>query len=457
MPELFPITGFTTDKRFRIYADDYVFTFLNDPDRENRKPSVPILFNGLREYYDDIKTIDEFIQCETFEGEQLAIHYGDEPLKVFDHLRLRTQCFALGEVAYFEEGQGITSITFAGGTLDSLFFPRSLDMNFTERIKDGVSVDFKDDSISCETVVKDEKIRISVASNFRFGSGADGAEIKNTGNRFTVEFETPKKMTEILKCYRTLRDCMRIMTGRANVGVDTIKYSTNIDTEHSPVPLGGQFYIRDEGEKTSKNAFKNIIFEDLREKLGNLWKLIYTSESSKKEYSIGFIPQSDDEYNVVDNNTIRLLCSALEFETDKEKSIKPENNPPLKELIQQAKQLAKEAYENGEITESTFNCINGEIEHWSFSAKDKITKLFELHRGSMQMMSVQLNVANEYDIGAFVKHRNSITHGSEGIIPPTVGETAILLRGLVYCNILKRIGMSEEEIVGLVERHKVNS
>ena len=457
MAELFPILGYTTDKRFRIYANDYEFTFLNDPDRESRKPFLPILFNGLREYYDDIKTIDEFIQCETFEGQQLAIHYGEDPLKVYDHLRLRTQCFALGDVAHFEENQGIMSITFAGGTLDSLFFPRSLDVNCTEKIKDGVSIDFKDDSITCETTLSDEKIKIKVASNFRFGSGADGAEIKNTGNRFTVEFGAPKPMTEILKCYRTLRGCMRIMTGRANVGVDTINYSTNISIDHSAMSLGGKFYIRKEGERTSKRAFTNITFEDLGEKLGNLWKLIYTSESSKKEYSIGFIPQNDDEYNVVDNGTIRVLCSALEFETDKEKSIRPENNPPLKKLIQQAKQLAKEAYENGDITESTFNSINGGIENWSFSAKDRIKKLFEVHKGPMQIMSIQLNVANGYDIGAFVKHRNSITHGSEGMISPIVGETAILLRGLVYCSILRRIGMCEEEIISLVERRKVNT
>ena len=108
------------------------------------------------------------------------------------------------------------------------------------------------------------------------------------------------------------------------------------------------------------------------------------------------------------------------------------------------------------ITESTFNRINEDIKKWSFSARDKLIKLFEIHKEPMQMMSAQLHIGNEYDIGEFVKYRNSITHGSEGLISMVVGETAILLRGLVYCCILKRIGMSEEEIGELVKRHKIN-
>ena len=56
------------------------------------------------------------------------------------------------------------------------------------------------------------------------------------------------------------------------------------------------------------------------------------------------------------------------------------------------------------------------------------------------------------DIGTFVKYRNEITHGAEMEATKNVIDIAFVLRGLVYCCILKRIGVAEEQIVKLCER-----
>ena len=62
----------------------------------------------------------------------------------------------------------------------------------------------------------------------------------------------------------------------------------------------------------------------------------------------------------------------------------------------------------------------------------------------------------EIDIGKFIAYRNQITHGAAHDIPVLVATTAYILKGLVYCCVLKRIGISEDKII-LLCADKINN
>lgn len=59
---------------------------------------------------------------------------------------------------------------------------------------------------------------------------------------------------------------------------------------------------------------------------------------------------------------------------------------------------------------------------------------------------------SEERVKTFVKYRNDITLGRHRVSDMEVGLTAFLLSGLVYCNILYRIGIERTKINELSRR-----
>lgn len=59
-------------------------------------------------------------------------------------------------------------------------------------------------------------------------------------------------------------------------------------------------------------------------------------------------------------------------------------------------------------------------------------------------------------IDELVKYRNTITHGSFMPLDNKIAETAFVLMELVYCCILKRIGLTDKVIKDLFKRHLIS-
>lgn len=128
----------------------------------------------------------------------------------------------------------------------------------------------------------------------------------------------------------------------------------------------------------------------------------------------------------------------------------------LSELIISAKKCVKDFRKTHEgISTSTYDNIFTSIGFWSFSAKDKIQILWDIHKEAMNVLTKDIQEYYSLDISTFVKYRNRITHGAEMQATEEVAAIAYALRGLVYCCVLKRIGIKEEEIVKLCQ-HQIN-
>ena len=59
----------------------------------------------------------------------------------------------------------------------------------------------------------------------------------------------------------------------------------------------------------------NISFQDLKEVMPKLLSVIYDIKDQKSSYEIGFLPSSDKEVYMIDNTKVRMICSALEYQT----------------------------------------------------------------------------------------------------------------------------------------------
>ena len=70
------------------------------------------------------------------------------------------------------------------------------------------------------------------------------------------------------------------------------------------------------------------------------------------------------------------------------------------------------------------------------------------------LMPSSIHISDE-QIQKFVKYRNKITHGSWKVLDEEVAVTAYVLQGLVYCSILKRMGLSQEKIIQLCQNNKL--
>ena len=65
----------------------------------------------------------------------------------------------------------------------------------------------------------------------------------------------------------------------------------------------------------------------------------------------------------------------------------------------------------------------------------------------MQLLNPKPMNLTDGMIEEFVKYRNKIMHGSYRILNYNVAITAHVLSGLVYCCLLKRIGVSDASIL----------
>lgn len=435
--EAFPITGFTENRDTTIYGDDYVFTFM-----QNR-------VMGESKY--SINHEDGFIRGISHAGSQLAI-YSAETMEIPGYRRLSTFCYMRSEGIPKHKVTTFNEIIFTGGSLNRLFMPRSL--SWKHKKKDD-RVKIVSDGMEFSVSIGATTCKIRVESSVEWSTGVTGSHIKNNEIRFKMRFGDPQPLSSVLRCYDSLCSCMRFMQNRNNVGVDEIKLYTL--TEGDPIPHDTfEVFIKNEQELSSKGITDNITFDEMGQSFSKLMEMFYSSPEDKTQYSLGFYPKDDKHEAMMNNDLIRSICAALEFEASQESGITAQEDALMKELVSGTKKhIKKFRKDNPGISESTYSRIFNGISYWSFSARDRIEQLYQLHEEAMSVLRSSSIGDAEIDIGEFIKYRNQITHGAAHDIPMKVAITAYVLKGLVYCCVLRRIGVSEERIVELCA-HRIN-
>ena len=436
----------TDDKpiAFASLKNSFFFNFISDS--VHTKPNE----------YPKVRLNDGFAFGETHNKERISIYLGKYTyISIFGSSMYHSPAYIISNAGVFDED--ITTyrgIVFHGGTLNELFTKEALRMNLLD---DTLVVQEVPDCMSFDITTKNYSFKLSVQSVVRQRESVDGNSLSNTDVQLTLLFESPQPLFSIFDHYNRIKELMSFMTFRDNVGFDSISLLGTIEDLTIPVSIA-KVYIQQEYPFTSKKFHNNISFRDLGDAIPNLLTLFYDVEDKTPGYSLGFYPENDDNLTLMDNQKIRAICSALECEWALADIAKPEVNGLLQNLIDYTRDSVKTFRKNNPgLSNDTYNLVFSSIGNWSSTLAEKICTLYSLFENDLLKLN-EWNIYVHIDgalIGDFVKYRNHITHGRHRVLDQRIAVTAHILSGLVYCCLLKRVGVSSEKISELCSSRKL--
>ena len=429
-----PRTGVLTDKsRITFYLDDYCATFINT---ESSIYMIP--------------QDNSFIFGSNYYNYNIAIHKGNMPIQIYREKRLKINAYIVAtDNMLLTDWSGFECIVFKGGTLNQLFCCNAIT---TGKIADGtLTYKYTDDSLSFDIEIDGCKCELNIYSNVSEHFGFNGVALTNNIVHMSLKFSEKQPLNDVFKHISKIKELLSFMTFRQNIAFDEIGLYHN-DKNISKMKV----FVKELHVATEKKIHNNLTFYDIQECVPSLLSMFYNNKENKPSYEIGFIPSSDKDSGYMNNNKVRLICSALECELSFVDDLKVEEDAQLQILIKDIKDMVKKHRKgSNKLDSKTYDLIFGSINHWTMSVSDRICILYHRFEQEMLMlMPSDIHISDE-QIQKFVKYRNMITHGSWKVLDEEVAITAYVLQGLVYCSILKRMGLSQEKITQLCQNNKL--
>lgn len=429
------------DKPIVFSADksNYRFTFMtNEP-------------FSLGETAVQIPPQDGFVYGTTHDNHRIAIYVGETSLQIWGTQSLNTCAYVISKGNVGEQNiSTFDTLTFHGGTLNSVFHIRAMDVEHSTK---ETVVKHTDDSIKYSVRTDRCEFDVEIRSVVKERFGIKGRSINNDEVVMVLHFKQSQPLHAFFEHYNRIKDMLSFLCFRENVGFDAITISNN-DSAKSPAHTTAAVHIYNKTVLTQKDVFNNICFEDISDILPKLTSIFYAKENEKGDYIIlGFMPENDDDAFRMNNQKIRNICSALECELSYVTDIKVDENQLLLKLIDSTKAHIKEFRANHEgLDADTYSKIFSSMSHWSFPLAEQLCALYQKYANEINSLNFSKYVIVDADIKKFVKYRNTITHGRHQILTERVAVTAHLLCGLIYCCVLTRAGLSHENLAEVCKK-----
>ena len=442
------ITGMLVDTQkpvlFVAEKGHYRFCFLTDSIR----PSFPWQNTELKKV--EVTSSKGFVFGKTHDAKDIAIYVGNDAFSVFGSCRINTDFYILYAGSYDSTSLNeFDEITFHGGTLNNVFNMNAMDF------QSSIDVTIKDDSKKYLITLDLGNIDVTIKSNVEFIAGIHGNSIKNECVSLSLRFSSKQKINQITGFARTILAMLSFMTGRKNVGFDSITLSRYEPDKYLYAKTADVFLKNESIELTQKKYYENITVEDLGACFANLFKLCYnTYTNSSHNISdeqrippLSFLPENDKDANCISNIKIREICTAIEHELRITKDINVKQNEAIEELRTIIKQQIREYRKtNHTITNDAYNLINNTITEWSISLRERVVALCTKYSNELSILNSAYDKINEQNIKDFVDYRNSTTHGVQASLTKSIAETGFCLSGIIYCCVLDRIGVERTKI-----------
>lgn len=405
--------------------------------------------------YAFLKANDNYIFGQTHQGNNVAIFTGSRGLGVEGHQRVFTSTYVVSSSCIKPQNLStFTGIRFVGGTLNAVFPTNYFRYCYADN---EITVEKKSNRITHNVITTQYRMHWSIKAPDSDETGLDGVPINNPDVFVDILFDSPQPLSTLSLHYNKLKELLSFMTYRYNVGFRSIELIKK-DVDNGILVKHADVYIQDESELTEKEHYYNITFHDLGETLPTLIGLLYDTEDQKPSYSLGFYPNNDRELHRISSTRVREVCSAIECELSFLSDLNRAGDILLSNLISRVKNEVKVfRKENDGLSNDTYNMIFSSIGNWSFSLAEKLVALYHKYDTEMNALNHFNYQITEANLRAFVKYRNHITHGTHRILEPSIGVTAHLLCGLVYCCLLKRIGLPQEKILELCQEKKITT
>lgn len=420
------------DKRFNFYLDNYCVTFM-DIER------VEIQLDG------------PFVFGRTYGDQNIAIYKGEDPISFYGMKKINTNAYIIAtENRCRTDWKSFDYIEFRGGILNKLFFCDSL---VPEHKDDGsIQLSLPDDSLHCKFEFGDCICELIIRSVYKESCGRTGTNIANDEVVLQLKFGNSQLLESVFNYIWKIKEMLSIMAFRKNIDFDEIYLCHN-----DKLLSKKRVFLKTDAKTTEKDIVHNITFPELWGEMPKLASIIFNSKDKQPAYEIGFVPTSDKDIYLISNDKVRLICSALECELSFVDDLCMPEEEHLQELIKEVKELVKKHRSDfNKLSSKTYDLIFSSINNWTMSASDKICKLFHLYEKEMTVLAKQIKEKiSDEDILMFIKYRNNITHGAYRVMDQRIATTAFILQGLVYCCLLKRIGMNEDDVLGLCQNGKI--
>lgn len=341
-------------------------------------------------------------------------------------------------------------IEFVGGTMNSILDPELIyppykwqdNINIYEN---GCSINFrpiKDVDKQYKLIVQDTPIILQ--STIHPYQDRKDNKLGVTNSAIFLKFDELQKFNSISKWYSYIHKMTALLVQQQNVAFDKIK-----------------IFFGEGRNRGYANVYVNHGFENVVEKKPvrtislRTFDRVFSAFSQMidtEDFSINFLPDNNNAVGWETYETVKNICTAVEFEFTKSK-IKIEKEPAIANLIKEAKKLLK-AYKKDtpELTDKAYQSISGSISKWTFPATEQFNYLYNANKTIIDGLTVHRHLTLSEDaIQHFVACRNNITHGSRPSLNNEIADTAYCLKVLIYVSLLKRIELTDEEIARALE------
>lgn len=428
------------DKSLVFFEEDYTFHFMVPDYNPTGWSDAPHL----------TASNDGFLYGTTHDNQSIAIYIDDFDRYIYDRQTIRTDMYIVeqGNLQQYPRDRTIEydAISFIGKNLSRVFIPQALSL--VEDPQKGRYITYNDDTIAYHFTFGKIKCTLSVYSLTPTTRGINGMCITNEDVCIKLSFEKKQTVQELRRHLNNICTLLSFMTYRANIDFDHIYLLVKDDCNSGIYQEKWAVFSKFPSDKSTKSSLQCLTFEDLGNSVEPLLNLIYSSKDKKPSYSLGFIPETDRDVSLINNDIIKAICSGLECEIGFSDIEDTPEAQEIKIFAQQMKALVQEHQKGmSPLSSKSYDKIYGNIRHWGMATADSVIALYQKHEKAMQIICGKVRMlVTDSDINEFIKYRNDITHGSYRINNIRIANTGYVLSCLVYCCLLARIGIEESQI-----------
>lgn len=396
-----------------------------------------------------IKQNDGYIIGETVNGNYIHIYTGQD-IEIDNQLTLNTWLYLVSPIP---ENISYMAISFEGGILRKLFYRSALKLDHTETDSYKPQVHFQNDCLTFELTNEKIKGKMSIKSIINEERSLEaGASISLSGPMLEICFDEEKTIISFPDILGYILNLCQFMAFRRNIMFEKIALKIRYSDNSGSYEEIAQCYIKFEGHASiiEKSIYNCITFNQLGKSTEKLLDSIVDNKPQKPQFNIGFLPESDKDAYKINSIKIREVCSALESELEL-MSIEVQHEAEFDCLINELKSLVKKHRkgENPLKNSKAYDYIFGNLRHLSGALSDRIERCSKEYQ-------LLIDEISREEIDRIVDYRNNITHGNYMILNNDLADTAFKFFKLVYCCILKRIGLEDDMIIELFKRNIIS-
>ncbi len=377
-------------------------------------------------------------------GKKYVYIYARQDLKIWHELTLHTWGYIAGSSPHI---QTYKVLCFKGGILNKLFYQSSVKLAYTGA--DETKVQYRDDGLSYPFAGKKWKGNVSVYSTpLERMSAEKGDSISTGGVHLEIAFDEEKELQTFPELFGYVLNLCQFMAFRRNVSFEAVSFKREDDRFPEMTVSIADCHIHYEHTlDTEKTIHSCLTFHALGKSVSGLLVSIMESTPKKPRFNIGFLPEDDKTVTYITGIKIREICSALESEMESA-DIQVRQEEAFDALVNQLKAVVIESRDGDHPLPDpkVYDYLFGTLKHLSGALADRMEKCF------LEYQPLLGEAISRKQIDELVKYRNIITHGSFMPLDSKLAETAFVLTKLVYCCVLKRIGMEDSVIRELFRR-----